>query len=330
MIKNRNIPLIQAAVIEPFILAAREIGTPIERVLMTAGLSSEILDTPNLIVPEIPAWKLVQTIAQMEGTPLLGLYAAFSLAHQDIKSVEPLIKGCINLKALLERFCFIAPTQTNTDEYALMECGELVWFIQKGPRLTSNYVQVELFEIAGMIQLVQLAAGAHWRPSEIHFSFKYCHHVDNAEEFNPGKILFSQQYPAIAIPRNLLPLKIPELGTPHHSKLSTPPDTIKDQLLCAISPYLEEKLNPARLSQITGMSFRTLQRILEQQDTSISGVIDQARFEKAQFLLKNTSEKLLGISLLLGYQNASTFSRAFKRWSGLSPREFRNNYILEN
>jgi len=324
MLKNRNIPLIQAPVIEPFILAAREIGVPVEPVLITAGLPAAMLDTLDLIVPEIPAWKFVQSIAKMEDIPLFGLHASFSLAHQDIQSLKPLIEGCINLKDLLERFCLVVPTQSNTDEYTLKESGELVWLIQKGPRLTSNYAQVELFEVAGMMQLVQLVAGNHWRPSEIHFSFKHCHHVDNTEELNPGKIQFSQRYPAIAIPRNLLPLKVPELGTSLHSKLSTPPDIIKDQLLYAISPYLEEQLNPARLSHITGMSFRTLQRILEQQDTSISGIIDQARFEKAQLLLKKTDEKLLDISLMLGYANASTFSRAFKRWSGVSPREFRD------
>jgi len=57
--------------------------------------------------------------------------------------------------------------------------------------------------------------------------------------------------------------------------------------------------------------------------TSYSAVLDQARFQKSRILLKDTDEKLLNISLMLGYENASTFSRAFKRWAGVTPKEFR-------
>jgi len=282
-----------------------------------------------LIVPEIPVWKFVQAIAQTNAIPLLGLHAAFSLAHQDIKSVKPLIEGCMNLKGLLERFCLIGPIQSNAAVYTLEEDGKRVWFKQKGPRFIPDYIQIETFEVAGMMQLVQLVTGEHWRPSEIHFSFKYCRHVDNAEQLNPSKIQFSQRHPAIAIPRNLLPLEVPELDTSIHSKPPLPPGTVRDQLLCAISPYLGEQFNEIRLPDITGMSLRTLQRTLEQQNTSISEIVDQARFKKAQSLLKETDEKLINISLMLGYTNASTFSRAFKRWSGVSPREFRNYHILD-
>ena len=101
-----------------------------------------------------------------------------------------------------------------------------------------------------------------------------------------------------------------------------------DQLLYALPSYLgTQRLTETLLSDITGMSFRTLQCTLDKQCTSYSRILDQARFQKAQSLLKETNEKLLNISLMLGYENASTFSRAFKRWSGVSPREFRKIYV---
>jgi AraC-like DNA-binding protein len=323
MERKRQIPLIQTAVVEPFILVARTIGIPVERALDSAGLPARMLDERRLIVPEIPVWKFIQEIAQTNDTPLLGLQAALLLAHQEIESVKPLIEGCVNLKGLLERICLIAPIQSNTAVYTLEEDGELVWFKQKGPRFIPDCIQVELFEIAGMMQLVQLVAGEHWRPSEIHFNSKRCRHVANAEQLNPGRILFSQRYPAIAIQRNLLPSAIPDFG-PSTSKPPLLPSAVRGQLLSAVSPFLGEKLNKSRLPDITGMSFRTLQRTLNQEGTTISEIIEQARFEKAQRLLRETNEKLLDISLMLGYADGSVFSHAFKRWSGVSPREFRN------
>jgi AraC-like DNA-binding protein len=49
----------------------------------------------------------------------------------------------------------------------------------------------------------------------------------------------------------------------------------------------------------------------------------QLRMERSQELLLNTKFTLQIISGLVGYQDSFSFSAAFKRWSGLSPREFR-------
>ena len=50
----------------------------------------------------------------------------------------------------------------------------------------------------------------------------------------------------------------------------------------------------------------------------------QARLVKAQSLLHDTGLRLLDIALMLGYSEPATFSRAFRRWTGVSPREYRD------
>ena len=66
-----------------------------------------------------------------------------------------------------------------------------------------------------------------------------------------------------------------------------------------------------------GVSFRTVQRKLAISGVNYSTLLDQLRFEKARDLLKESDVNMLEITLLLGYENASTFSRAFKKWPGL-------------
>jgi len=320
-----SIPLILASVCDPVILAARSIGTPIEKVLQSVNLTPRVLDEPLLLVPEIPIWNLVQAISTMEDEPLFGLKATIELAPIDTDAIKQLIQGCLTLNALLERFCAIAPTVCSSDHYVLEEDEKYMWVVQKGLTLTADYKQVELFTVAVMMQIVQLAAGEDWRPDEIHFTVKHCHHITNSEHLNPSKIHFSRQYAAIAIPRRYLPIAVPaidEILDP--VSLASCSDTLENNLINAITPYIgENPISRKILSDISGISFRSLQRKLHHEGTSYYAVLDQARFQKSQILLIETDEKLLNISLMLGYENASTFTRAFKRWAGVTPKEFR-------
>jgi AraC-like DNA-binding protein len=71
------------------------------------------------------------------------------------------------------------------------------------------------------------------------------------------------------------------------------------------------------------VSARTLQRRLSEQDTTFAAVLDDLRRELAAGLLRDDSHSIHEIAFLLGYVESSTFYRAHRRWTGLSPREYR-------
>ncbi len=292
MPNKNNIPLLRAATVTPLLLAAEAIGTPVDKMLRDVNLSMHTKDTPHRVLPEIPAWTLINNIYQLEGDPLFGLKAAIELAPQDLETIKPFLTGCANLKQLLERFLSIAPTQSNVARYSLEEDSDTVWFCYRTPHLIDAYEQIELYDIAGMIQFVQLAAGKQWRPAEIHFSFNYNRHIYNSEHLNPTNIVFSKPHAAIAIPRHLLPMEAAELtDTGHLPGNYSLPDTLSGQLLATTYQYLGEgKLDNKLLSRLTGMHFRTLQRKLAKENTCYSRVLDSARFRKSQFLLKKTEK----------------------------------------
>jgi len=76
-----------------------------------------------------------------------------------------------------------------------------------------------------------------------------------------------------------------------------------------------------------GMSPRTLRRRLGQQGTSFEALQDRTRFEVACHLLEHSSASVIQIADLLGYAYSSALSRAFRRWTGLSPRDWRTQRI---
>lgn len=72
-----------------------------------------------------------------------------------------------------------------------------------------------------------------------------------------------------------------------------------------------------------GMSARTLQRRLSDQGQSFQGLVDLARQDLAQQLLRETDYSLAEVAFLTGFSEQSGFTRAFKRWSGQTPRSYR-------
>jgi len=68
---------------------------------------------------------------------------------------------------------------------------------------------------------------------------------------------------------------------------------------------------------------RTLQRRLAAAGTSFAQVQDDARHEAALALIDDARHSITDITFLLGFAEPSSFTRAFKRWTGVSPSEYR-------
>jgi AraC-like DNA-binding protein len=71
------------------------------------------------------------------------------------------------------------------------------------------------------------------------------------------------------------------------------------------------------------MSVRSLHRNLNGLGTSFGSILDEVRRELAEHYVSDTREDLTEVAFRLGYSEQSSFSRAFKRWTGMSPSAYR-------
>jgi AraC-like DNA-binding protein len=71
------------------------------------------------------------------------------------------------------------------------------------------------------------------------------------------------------------------------------------------------------------MSLRTLQRKLAEENTSYKEILDESRRELANQYLRQGCLSVSEVTYLLGFSEPSNFARAFKRWNGCTPSEFR-------
>ena len=78
-----------------------------------------------------------------------------------------------------------------------------------------------------------------------------------------------------------------------------------------------------RAAQLLQMSTRTLGRRLEQEGTTFSALLDDLRKRLALRYVATRDLGLSEIAFLLGFSQSGAFHRAFKRWTGHTPLEYR-------
>lgn len=82
-----------------------------------------------------------------------------------------------------------------------------------------------------------------------------------------------------------------------------------------------------RLADSAGTSVRTLQRRLEEERIQYSRMVEEVRFDLAVTLMGDERYKLKDIAQELGYRDCANFNRAFRRWAGISPSEYRIQHV---
>ncbi|WOJ92478.1 AraC family transcriptional regulator ligand-binding domain-containing protein [Congregibacter variabilis] len=155
----------------------------------------------------------------------------------------------------------------------------------------------------------------------------YENHFGCPVHFRSGRdaLLVSQQ--SMTAPNKLGDQTIAKFFDQHLEQelaLRTDDTALEQQVRRVIANVLSEGV--PRLSLIANelsISSRTLQRRLSDQGLSFQSVVDMARKDLAQQLLRETDYSLAEVAFLTGFAEQSAFTRAFKRWAGQTPRSYR-------
>ncbi|WP_456445645.1 AraC family transcriptional regulator [Thiolapillus sp.] len=103
-------------------------------------------------------------------------------------------------------------------------------------------------------------------------------------------------------------------------------DNIVERVKAAIVSELPSgHISDAVIARELFMTERTLQRRLQREGTTFKRLLTEIRQELAEQYMQDSRLTLQEISFLLGFAELSSFSRAFKRWKGMSPKYFRSS-----
>ena len=92
----------------------------------------------------------------------------------------------------------------------------------------------------------------------------------------------------------------------------------------AMAPLLPHgKANAVEVARLLGMSRRTLGRKLSLEGLTFSEIAEELKCDLAKHYLRDSDLPISQIAWLLGYSEVSAFTHAFKRWTGMTPRQSR-------
>ncbi|MCP4386505.1 MAG: helix-turn-helix transcriptional regulator [Hyphomicrobiales bacterium] len=87
--------------------------------------------------------------------------------------------------------------------------------------------------------------------------------------------------------------------------------------------FADSELSLAVVANEAARSVSTLRRALQRADTSFRRELDSVRSSAACQMLALSDKSISGIGADVGYPDAASFNRAFRRWKGVTPGEFR-------
>jgi AraC-like DNA-binding protein len=312
-------PRIKRAVFRPFLRTAESQGVKAHALLAASGLPEDVLAHPEDDVEERRLYHLADLAARGTDIQTFGLLAGLDAELDDLGVFGLRLQQSLTVFHALVQFCETVNSVSTHAHFWIERQGEAAWFSRAGiDSLCVGEIQAELFVVATMTKLVRLGAGPNWCPEAICLKSGDTPRDELPPGFREAKILCSQPRTAIRVREETLSLAVqPRSVSPTICALRTHMD--------ALAPG--EVLDIVTAAELAGCSTRTLQRVLGTDGLTWRRVLDQARFKQALAALGSREPSILDVALDCGYSDQAHFSRAFQRWTGLSPGAYRRRLL---
>lgn len=288
--------------------------------------------------------ELLEDCSTVFNAPLLGLKLA-QLQEPDVYGCIPaLCRAAPTVQEAIKSFAkYIPVTHSSASAQELVESenfAEYRWHVRMdvGCNQQANYHATLL-----LMKLLRQIGGYNFRPSYVSLAVEARQKDIDALEAHFGcRFHGSATNNIIAFPREFLHQSVASSSRTVFALLSGYLDRIKATTEVAIADkvanYVRSFLPSGRCSiehcaQSLGMAVRTLQTQLSESGYEFSSILEQQRMElaKAYLTQKHLTQKQPGqkqmslddIAANLGYAELSSFGRAFKRWTGTTPNQYR-------
>ena len=304
------------------------------RILARFGINPRALADPDAHMSCQHFVEILEYCSSLFDDPLFGLRLAQVQDADVYGPVTVLCRAAPDLRTALHCFVDYIPVAHSPDAALdLVEVGgnvELRWSVRSdlGVNDQANFQALML-----NLKLLKALAGPAFAPAYIHLAVDSRQHSLPEIELLVGHPVQTKcLHNAIAIPARLLEQPLPSSdrliyrligGYLGRLKIVTRRNTVE-----RVCSYVRGALpfgncSIERCADQMGVSVRTLQIRLSNHGARYTDLVEQQREQLARIYLSQTRMPLDEVAERLGYGEQTSFGRAFKRWTGVTPQKFR-------
>ena len=260
-----------------------------------------------------------------------------------------LVGAKVTLSALGELGPLMKVSETFGDALRVLETyrrlhssGAVLQLARAGDQVVLSYLPYEGEAGAGLIAECALASltyvlrelgGPDWALTDVLIPRRAPADQGPYRSFFRSWVRFDQEAAALIFPAKLLSMRLvgsdAELrrALEHNLQIGetkVPPELVEDLRQMLRTEMSKGRCSADDMARHLGLHKRTLHRHLKAAGTGFRTVADGVRFDVARQLVADTDIPLAQISAALDFSEPAAFTRAFQRWSGISPSELRS------
>lgn len=276
---------------------------------------------------------LVERSLQRTGNPALGLHAGELTEPEDFGVLGLVVRHCANLRESARSFQrYLHIFDENSEVDLVEDGGRATWRIRSVFARTLPVAND--FQVSATLAVWIRAFGITTSPLEIHLN--HCASTNMAEYQRVFRcpVRLGAPHNAIVFPRDWLDTPALAANGALCSVFSLQADRLRaaharnESVSARVHRLLVEHLASGdigvpRIARRLRMSPATLRRRLAEEATTFTELVENLRLELALEYVTDRGIPISEVAALLGFANQSAFGKAFKRWLGCSPLEYR-------
>jgi AraC-like DNA-binding protein len=268
------------------------------------------------------------------GDPALGLHAAELIEPGDLDVVEYAARHCPTARDGIQCSARLVRLLDESMEVELVEEGDFAHWRFFRSSAVPEPPGIAEFMVAVNVVVARRLIRVQVPPQAVLFTHDVATNPSEYDRFFGCPIRLGQDYNEIVLTRAELdmplPLADPDLraafeqhGEQLLSRLPTAESMGSKVRKHTIAALREGDVGMEVIAKRLHTSVATLRRRLREEGTTHSQILDDLRFELAKRYLRRPDVAVSEIAYSLGFSHVNAFHKAFKRWTGCAPVEYR-------
>jgi AraC-like DNA-binding protein len=270
-----------------------------------------------------------ETFCQQADDPLIGIQFGLAIQVGHLDTVGMVLMSCDTVAEALDSLMDYYPIVGEGGAFEYAVAGD-VCEIRYQPQYTTRLAERVEAALASLLQLTRWSTGEQLQANSISFSHPALANPDRYQQLLGVPVEFEAAHNSLRIPAAALSLPLIYANPALCQHLRTLADQLLEQLgsqslSASVRDLLRQhpRWGKEKVAEQMAMSGRHLIRKLSEEGTSFKLLRDALLQGMAEQALKE-GLKLFDIAEKLGFSDESAFAKAFKRWTGMTPAQFRS------